>query len=162
MSDRPERRTLDFRDLDAVLRDLDLLASGYDRAGNWNLAQVCGHLAEWMRFPIDGFPRPALPIRMILWFMRITVGKRMLNEILAKRSMPRGRPTLRETVPASTGNDAAAIEQLRQVIARFRAHTGPFQPSPAFGDMDRETCTQLQLIHCSHHLSFLVPRGRSA
>ena len=49
---KPERRELYFSDLDEVVRDAEhLLAKGYDRAGNWNLAQVCTHLAEWMRFP---------------------------------------------------------------------------------------------------------------
>ena len=157
MEQAPARRSLDFRDFDAILRDLDALEQGYDRAGSWNLAQVCGHLAQWMRFPMDGFPRPPLPIRAILWVMRNTVGKRMLRNILTKRAMPAGRPTLRETVPATSGEEKAAVEELRQTIARFRAHTGPIHTSPGFGDMDRETCTQLQLIHCGHHLSFLVP-----
>jgi hypothetical protein len=159
----PSRRKLDFRDFDAVLRDVDALAAGgYDRAGAWDLAQVCGHLADWMRFPLDGFPRPALPLRVVIWLMRHTIAPRLLRRILAERSMPGGRPTIPETVKPGGADQAAAVDQLRQVVARFRAHTGPLHPSPLFGALDREEATQVQLIHCAHHLSFLIPKSHPA
>ena len=155
------RRSLDFRDFDAVIRDVESLAAGgYDRAGRWDLAQVCGHLAEWMSFPLDGFPRPPWPIRLMLGALRKTIGRRALRTILERRSMRSGIATLRATVPAPGGDEAAAVERLRQVIARFRAHTGPFHASPLFGAWDREAATHVQLIHCAHHLGFLIPRGR--
>jgi hypothetical protein len=159
MQAAPARRELDFRDFDALVRDIESLsADGYESRGKWDLAQVCRHLAEWMRFPLDGYPRPPLPIRLMLWTMRKTIGKRELKKILESRRMPGGGPTLPETVPAAGGDDAAAVKELLQVIARFRAHEGPFHPSPLFGELGAEDCTQLQLIHCSHHLSFLVPK----
>ena len=44
------RRELRFDSLDEVVRDAEhLLAVGYDRAGNWDLAQCCGHLAHAIR-----------------------------------------------------------------------------------------------------------------
>jgi hypothetical protein len=157
----PPRRRLDFCDFDAVVRDAESLAAGgYDRVGSWDLAQVCRHLAEWMRFPLDGFPRPALPARLMLWLMRYTVGRRMLRRLLATRSMPSGWRTLRETVSAPGGDEAGAVERLRQVVARFQAHAGRFHPSPLFGGLEREAWTQIQLIHCAHHLSFLIPKSR--
>ena len=56
-----ERRKLTFASLDEVAADAEnLLAKGYDKAGNWDLAQVAGHVAEWMRFPIEGFPKPPI------------------------------------------------------------------------------------------------------
>lgn len=150
---------MEFRDPDAVVRNAEALAAGsYDRARRWDLAQVCGHLAEWMRFPLDGFPRPPLPIRLMLGAMRKTIGRRELKKLLESWAMPGGEPTLRESVPAPNGDDAAAVERLRQVVARFRTHPSPFHPSPLFGTLDRESWTQLQWIHCAHHLSFLIPR----
>jgi hypothetical protein len=152
---------LDFQDFDAVLADAESLAAGgYDRVGSWDLAQVCGHLAEWLRFPLDGFPRPPPPVRLLLWLLRHTVGPRILRRTLATRSMPAGWRTLRETVPLPGGNEAAAVERLRQVVGRFQAHAGPYHPSPLFGTLDRETWAEFQLIHCAHHLSFLTPRSR--
>jgi hypothetical protein len=152
------RRALEFRDLDEVVRDVEALrAGGYDKAGSWDLAQVCGHLADWLSFPLDGFPTPPLPIRLMLWTMRNTIGPRILREVLETKRMPDNRPTLRETVPPLGGDEAAAVERLRQVAARFRNHRGPIHPSPVFGAMDHETVTQLQLVHCAHHLGFLNP-----
>ena len=162
MGTKPARRELDFGDLDAVDSDLkSLQARGYLQVGRWDLAQVCGHLGEWMRFPLDGFPKPPIPVRLMLWSMRLTVGRRLLRKTLQARSMPSGGHTLPETVPPPGGDEPAAVERFRQVLRRFRAHDGRFHPSPLFGEMDRETLTQLQLIHCAHHLSFLVPRDKS-
>ena len=73
--------------------------------------------------------------------------------------MPAGNPTIRETIPPPGGDEAAAVEQLREVVAMFQAHTGPYHPSPFFGALDRESCTQMQLVHCAHHLSFLIPKS---
>jgi hypothetical protein len=112
-----------------------------------------------MSFPLDGFPRPPLPMRLMLWTMRNTVGKRKLREMLAGGAMPAGLPTLRETVPARGGDAKAAVERLCAVVLRFCSHEGELHPSPVFGEMDRETLAQLQLLHCSHHLSFLIPEA---
>jgi hypothetical protein len=155
----PTRRELDFRNLDDVVKDMESLrAGGYFQIGGWDLVQVCGHLAEWMRFPLDGFPKPLVPIRLMLWSMRLTVGPRLLRKTLQARSMPIGRQTFPETVPPPGGDEAAAVQRFCQLVTRFQAHDGRYHPSPLFGAMDRETLTQLQLIHCSHHLSFLMPR----
>jgi hypothetical protein len=159
MEHERSRRALNFVDLDEVVADAAMLhRGGYEKVGTWDLAQIAGHLAEWLRFPLEGFPEAPLPTRLMLGAMRRTVGRRALRAILASRSMPGGRPTLRETIPAPGGDEARAIERLREAVARFQAHEGPYHPSPLFGELDRVQATQLQLIHCAHHLSFLVPR----
>ena len=157
---KPSRRALRFDDLDAVVREVDSLrATGYERAGNWDLAGTCSHLADWMSFPLDGFPRAAAPIRAMLWVMKNTIGRSQLRKILASGSMPAGGPTLRETIPPPSGDETAAVDRLKRTVARFKDHTGPFHPSPLFGELDRDAATKLQLVHCAHHLSFLVPKG---
>lgn len=160
---KPARRSLQFDDLDEAVREAESLrTSGYDRAGNWDLAQTCGHLAEWMRFPIEGFPRGPLPVRMILWFVGVAFARRKLRKTIDTGEMPAGGPTLQETVLPPGGDEAAAVEQLRQTVQRFKAHDGLLHPSPLFGNVDRETATKMQLVHCAHHLGFLVPRTTGA
>jgi hypothetical protein len=157
------RRPLEFHDLDEVVRDAEALhAGGYRRAGQWNLAQVCGHLAYWLRFPMDGFPKAPPPIRALLWVLRHTIGRRALRRLLEGHPMPDGRPTMPETIPTPGRDEAAAVDRLRAVVARFKAHDGPLYPSPLFGPLDKPTATHLQLIHCAHHLSFLVPKNRAS
>lgn len=152
------RRELHFESLDDVLRDVESLqAGGCESLGRWELSQTCLHLADWMQFPLDGFPRQPAPIRGLLWLLRHTIGRRQFQRILATGRMPAGGPTMPETVHVSGGEDAAAVERLRHAITRFDAHSGPLHPSPLFGPMDHDQARRLQLIHCAHHLSFLRP-----
>ena len=154
------RRSLAFDDLDAAVREAEtLLQTGYERAGDWSLGQVCRHLAQWMRFPLDGFPTSNFVQRVLMGLLRHTIGKRQLAKVLDSGKMPAGGPTLRATVPESDTDDVAALAEFRESVARFKAHTGPLHPSPLFGTLDKATATQLQLVHCAHHLSFLIPRN---
>jgi hypothetical protein len=156
---KAQRRQLDFKTLDDAAADAERLRrDGYDKAGNWDLAQVCSHLTEWMRFPMDGYPKTPLVIAPMMWLARKTVGRKILDKILAKGFEPGGR-TLPETVPAPGGDEAAAVARFRQTVERFGRHNGPFHPSPLFGQMTRDEWTRLNLAHCAHHLGFLVPRS---
>ncbi|MBA4188162.1 MAG: hypothetical protein C0467_09110 [Planctomycetaceae bacterium] len=153
-----ERRKLSFATLDEVVADAEnLLANGYDRAGNWDLGQVAGHLANWLSYPVEGFPKFPLVFWPILWLMRVTTGKVLLREYLAE-GMPSGKPTLRMTVPKSGGDPKVAVAKLNAAATKFAAHTGPIHPSPLFGAMNKDTAVRLQLRHCEHHLSFLIPK----
>jgi len=122
------------------------------------LSQVCLHLAQWLTFPIDGFPRPPLPIRALLWTMKVTVGRPKLNKYLADKAFPAGKPTMPETVAKPGGDPVDAVAKLRAAVRKFQAHAGDVYPSPLFGTMTKDECTRLQLVHCAHHLSFLVPK----
>ena len=160
MTNNPHRRDLTFRDLDEVVRDVEhLQAKGYDRAGNWDLAQVCGHLTKWLSYPLDGFPRAGCFVGTMLWLMKITVGKGMKKKILTTGKFKDGGPTMPESVPASGGDEAAAVAKLKEMVERFKNHMGELHPSPLFGPMSREELTRLHLIHCAHHLSFLTPKA---
>ena len=155
---KPERRKLTFATLDDVVRDAEnLLAKGYDRAGNWDLAQVCFHLAEWLRYPLDGFPKPPLLMRPLFWVARHTIAGAALRKALDKGELPPGSPTLKPSVAPPGGDAAAMVAKLKEVAERFAANTGPIHPSPLFGAMTKDEALKLQLVHCAHHLSFLVP-----
>jgi hypothetical protein len=81
----------------------------------------------------------------------------MRENILANGFSAGGR-TMPETVPPPGGDPAAAVARLRESAERLKAHAGPIVPSPLFGAMTKDEAVRLQLAHCSHHLSFLVPR----
>ena len=162
MKEASTRRKLEFATFDDVIREVQSLqAGGYLATGKWNLAQICGHLAEWLRFPLDGYPKSILPIRLMMWVMRHTTAPGQLRKVLETKSWPAGTPTIPQTVPGvDAETDAAAVQKLSAAIDRFQKHEGEFQPSPLFGKLDRDRMTQLQLIHCAHHLSFLVPQAQ--
>lgn len=82
------RRTLSFASLDEAVRDAEmLLAKGYDKAGQWSLGQCCGHLANWLSYPMDGFPKAPPPIRLMLWLARHSIGPGKLKQYLATGDM---------------------------------------------------------------------------
>jgi len=153
------RRTLSFDSLDAAVRDAEtLLAKGYEKAGNWDLSQVAGHLANWMTYPLDGFPKAPLPVAMVLGLVRRTLGRKMFEAYVAK-GMPAGKPTMTQSVPEPGGDPAAAVARLKAAAGRFQTYTGDIVPSPLFGTLTKDQALKLQLVHCAHHLSFLVPKA---
>lgn len=158
MAAAPERRKLQFTDLDQVVADAEsLLVKGYDRAGNWDLAQVSGHLANWMTYPVGGFPKSPLPIRVIMRMVRATMGRRLYEKTL-RDGFGTGKPTIPESVPTAGGDATEAVVRLRAAAERFKGYSGEIVPSPLFGRMTKDEATRLQLVHAAHHLSFLVPK----
>ena len=156
----PDPRRLTFDTLDEAVAEAERLrAAGYERAGNWDLSQVCGHLAQWILFAVDGPPPVPLPLRPFFWVARRTFAPRQMRKSLESRSMPAGVPTVPATVPPAGGDEAAAVAELRTAVERFQQHSGEYHPSPMFGALPRETWDALQRVHCAHHLGFLVPRG---
>lgn len=133
----------------------DLMKSGYTKNGKWNLAQICEHLADWMTFPMEGFPKAPLPIQWMLAILRVTIGKAKLKDALESGVMKKGAPTMPGTVHANAADDRASLKRLAETIEKFKRFSGEIIPSPLFGPMDKETATKLQLVHCAHHLSFL-------
>ena len=153
-----ERRRLDFRSWEDLLADADDLAQrGYDRAGKWSLAQVLDHVGAGLRVALTGSTK-RLP-----WVMRMSARSFALPIMRAWRWIPAGIPAPKwwqPQVPADA-DDGAAVTRFRAEVEAFLAHTGPYQPHPAFDRIDRESYADLMLIHASHHLGFLVPRGEA-
>jgi len=156
------RRDLKFSDLSQVLEEVDRLAAGgYQQAGNWNLAQTCQHLTDWIRFPVEGFPVQPLPMRMILAILKITIAKSQFKRMLASDTMKAGQPTMPATVyPAASAQSEQemrqAVELFKSKVRQFIENQEPIHPSPLFGAMDKSTADHLQRIHCAHHLSYLI------
>ena len=155
----PKKRKLKFEDFDAVMAEVrSLHESGYTSNGNWSLAQCCGHLGEWMRYPMDGFPVPPLPIRMIFWVMKKTVVPGMKRKILAE-GFSGGTMTAPESVPKPDAmSDEDAIQKFQAIVDRVKSHSGDLLESPLFGEQDKAMYTKVNLLHAEHHLGYLEPK----
>jgi hypothetical protein len=95
---------------------------------------------------------------VIFAVVRAAVGRRMLNKTL-RDGMSAGQPTSPQSVAKAGGDSAAALGRFRAAAERFAAHGGDYLPSPLFGPLTRDEALQVQLAHCAHHMSFLVPKA---
>ena len=88
-----ERRNLRFSVLADIKSDLlNLLSKGYTKTGEWDLDQIANHLADWMTFPMDGFPKMPLLIKILIGIMRITQGKSLYKKFVDNQRMSTGQP----------------------------------------------------------------------
>ena len=148
----PERN-LELNDYSAVRAELDRLhRGGYDKVGNWDLAQVCDHLSFFVDQSLDG------ATFRVPWLIKVLFGRLVLRRILKTRRMRAGITTPQDPLPAPGGDEAAAIARLKAALARLEAYPGELHPSPFFGYLTPQEWRELHLIHCNHHLAYLIPK----
>jgi hypothetical protein len=146
------RRDLNFRTSDEALAEVDrLLAAPYERRGNWDLAQVCDHLADAFDGSIHGYSFAAP------WIIRALLGKPALWYVLRFRSIPIRARRPRDLDPQPGKDPAACAARLRESVRAFEASKDPLAPHPFFGRISREQWRQVHLFHMAHHLAFLHP-----
>lgn len=159
-SQAPVPRPLSFASFDEIRQDLERLQrEGYTQAGEWNLGQTAAHLADWVLFPLEGYPSVPWFFRPMLCVARHSFGPRKLRETLRTESMPDRLPTLPQTVHPPGENEGDAVDRLRSALTRLEQHTGPIAPSPMFGEVDHATTCHMHRIHCAHHLRLLIPKN---
>jgi hypothetical protein len=147
-----ERRRLAFTDFAEVNAELERLRDrGYQQAGKWDLAQTCDHLSYFIKDSLDG------ATYRVPWLLHVLFGRIALRRILSAQRMKTGVPTPQKPLPAPGGDASAAVARLQRLIERLNAHQGDLHPSPFFGYLTPAQWRQLHLIHCAHHLGFLVP-----
>jgi hypothetical protein len=148
-----ERRQLDLPDLDAVLAEARRLhEAGYEAVGQWNLAQACRHCTMPINGCIDGIDfKPSWLLRT---FIKLTGAK---GKFFATRKIKPGLPAPPSTVFESGEDEAMAITELEQAIARLKQHDGPFAVHPFFGRLSADQWHQFNTIHTMHHLGFFLP-----
>ncbi len=151
--DVTETRDLQFDSLRSAADEVQsLLESGYERCGNWSLAQVCRHLCLVQDPSIDGYPKWI----SLFAFLRPVMRCVLLPRLLAGNS-PKGIPTARAFVPPQELNDATEALKFLESVARFQSYQGEFVPHPAFGRLNREQLELIHAAHAAHHLRFLKP-----
>lgn len=149
-----ERRATHYDALSDAVADAErLLASGYDRAGRWTLAQVACHLATVIEMSRRGFPW-YLPWPLTAFARWFAMGPVLRREVFRIRM-----PAPQFLQPPVDADDRAGVDRLRAAVALFEGPGDTVFPSPVFGRLTREQWRQVHLWHCEHHFSFLVPRA---
>jgi hypothetical protein len=147
------KRQLVFTNFDEVRAELDRLhTGGYQRTGNWELAQICDHLCYFIDASVDG-AKFRVP-----WILKALFGRMVLRRILDSGKMKEGTFTPQKPLPEPGGNEGDAVERLKKSISRFESHQGELHASPFFGYLTSEEWRRLHLIHCGHHLGCLLPK----
>jgi Protein of unknown function (DUF1569) len=149
------QRHLQFTDFAQVHAEVDRLhQEGYEKLGQWDLAQVCDHLGYFVEGSLDGFTF------RVPWLLKVLFGRLVLRSILKRQRMKAGVPTPQNPLPPAGGDEAAAVARFKQVIDRLQAQQGELHRSPFFGYLTPQQWRNLHLIHCAHHLGFLAPKVR--
>ena len=153
------RRQLRFASLDDIIEDAEHLhAVGYEKTGQWGLAQICNHCALWVKYPMDGFPKLPLWLKPIFWVVKRTVLVKLEKRMREEKTMPTGMSTAPMTVFSPGDDEAKAVADLVEQVNRWKNYTGPTHPSPLRGSLSAADWIETHLVHCAHHLSFLVPK----
>ena len=148
----PGRRTLSFGSFDEIMPDVERLLEGSTTVGNWSLAQICRHLATVMCRVVD---LPATtPQDPSLW-----VGEDQKRQVLESGMLEEGIQGPQEVMPAGVLGEREEAVGLRSAIAHYKASGGPVIPHRRFGPLTKAEWDRLQLIHCAHHLSFVIPKA---
>jgi hypothetical protein len=147
-------RQLNFHNLDEALADVDRLhRDGYEKSGQWDLAQTCDHLTYFIKASLDG------ATFQVPWLLKVLLGRWVLRRILKARRMGTGNPTPQKPLPEPGGDEAAAVERYKQMVQRLRSHPGVMHASPFFGHLTPAEWCEIHLIHAAHHLANLLPRS---
>src|SRR5262245_46095128 len=149
-----QRRKLDFHDFGTPVLEIERLHRfGYRKAGNWDLRQMCEHLALVMEGTLDGF---AFAPWSFVW--RRIFGPIAIRYTVWTRGMKQGLQCPAPSfAPRPQGDVTEAVERCKRAFQRVAVHQGEFHAHPVLGYIKPEDWRQIHLIHAAHHLSFLVP-----
>ena len=143
-----ERRKLKFADTDAAAAEVERLRKGYTATGEWTLPQMCKHLDMAIRYSMKPAPERKNEITFLQWVQ--------LKLILGFGQIPSGIYAPKRIIPPDDTPDSA-IDGFLGALREMDEFKGEFAPHPRFGKVKRKDYVRLHLIHCAHHLGFLMP-----
>ncbi len=155
-----DRRTLRFETLAEMHRDLDVLERAHElgtlrRTGNWTEGETFTHLAAFINYGYDGYPKEVSPPWLLaVLFIRPRRAKYLNVGFPAGVKIPGTKKGTigMEDVPFEVG-----VATLRGALEKLERVEPPLH-SPAFGKMTHEEKIRMGLRHGELHLSFLHPR----
>jgi hypothetical protein len=151
-----DRRPLRFDTFEQMWADVERIvaserAGTLRRTGNWKVGQTFGHLAAFINFAYDGYPkRPPLLIRLLVKPMK---RKFIHGSLPAGVKIPGAEGGTWGIEPLSVDD---GVRVLRAAWDRLRA-SPPTKPNPIFGPLTHDEWQQMHLRHAELHLSFLHP-----
>jgi len=137
-----------------VIADVKNLQRGYKQSGNWNLQQVCWHLAKATEWGMRPGPFPENTPEQNAF-------RPMMEKILATSVLPTGLQAPEQFLPPADCGDAE-IDHLAAALEKAKNHPGPFAPHRLFGKLTPDEARTLRLAHCAHHLSHLIPTNKES
>ena len=63
------------------------LTYGYEQTGNWDLAQTCRHMSDWLRASFDGLPKMSWFMKLLMAVLSRTAGLGMVRKFLSDPGM---------------------------------------------------------------------------
>jgi hypothetical protein len=151
---KPERRSLNFRSIEDIVRDVDALNAQPRRStGAWTPAQNVQHVTMGIRFALDGWPftLPA-PFRIVGRLIRRT---RLAKPFNPGINLPKTAAKVLNPPRNTTWDDA--YRYFRTTTDRLFRGERMTYPSPLFGPLTHEEWSRFHRHHAALHLSFILP-----
>jgi len=146
----PNRRTLKYNTIDAIMPDVDRLLAGHSTVGNWTLGQICEHLATVTKRVVD---MPASTQHD----PSLRVSDEQKQQVFTSGKLPKGMPLPSTMATPDAVSAAEGADQLRKALAYYQSSPGPVAEHRLFGPLSKDEWDRLVRIHCAHHLSFALP-----
>jgi hypothetical protein len=144
------RRELKFSNTAELKSEINRLRNApHAQLGKWSLARTCRHLETAIRLRMVPGPFPANTPEQ-------EANRVKLDGLLTNGRLPSGIDAPPQAIPPEDAGDAS-IDALLATIDRFESFNGPIAPHRIFGHLSDGEARKLNLIHCAHHLSHLVP-----
>lgn len=154
-----DRRKLRFEGIADVRRDLDALEAGHKAGtlrttGNWMPGEILTHLAAWVNFGYEGYPKDVQPPWFIRWLIRMKKTAYLRDGFPSGVKIP---GTKRGTIGMEDVPFEEGLRRLRAAYGRLEKSEPPIE-SPAWGRLAYADKIRLQMRHAELHLSFVHPR----